>query len=87
MNHQTLLNLIATFPSLVRELRTLPATPDNLAVWLDDQATGDGGEGRKAAASFLLHMAGLAAFFDLRKAWGAWDEAHRDAAIAILRAG
>ncbi len=87
MNYQTMLTLISTFPSLAHELRALPVTPDNLAVWLDGQSTGDGGEGRKAAASFLLHMAGRVPSFDLRKAWGAWDEAHRDAAIAILRAG
>lgn len=87
MDNETLLKLIRTFPSLARELAAWPAPPDDLDNWLDRQATGDGGEGRKAAASFVLHMAGHAPTFDLRRAWGAWDEAHRDAAIAILRAG
>src|SRR5271169_3259951 len=69
--------LAMTFPTIASRVSTMaPGDAFLEQLRFNTSPVSDAGHGARYAASFLLHV-WSGEPFDLRKAWGAWDDAHR----------
>ncbi len=84
MDKSAVFEMLRAFPSLANALKQLPKQPEDPIVWLQQQEAMRAGQGRISAAKFILYMLDVEPFFDLRRAWGSWDDAHRLAFVSVL---
>jgi hypothetical protein len=88
MNEAVLLLMIRRFPTLSRQIDICVQEEQSFKPMLDVLPflrTTTGSSGARAAKAFLLHLWDRANPFDLKSAWGSWDEEHREAFFACMR--